>query len=321
MSKRVKMLIPLILVILFCFLDIFYYWKAIVPAKKQIAALSSQMAHVNDSSEKVQSQSEKQLSADDLKKVYQWQAALPWNDSVDQFILDLQKAEASSGCTIIQYALAEDSDSSTDAGDGTNQADQMDQMTGTNSNSNATSFNTGETTSTTAQNNDTKPSKTAKTSLPSGVKQEKVNLVVQASTYPEIYQFLKKLEQMDRVNRVESIQFAGNNEPVSTENEANALTVNMTISVYYDSTIAKKLKLTPPSISTPDPSGKSNPLVPVAPTNQSTENNQNNDQNNNGTADHPQTSENNQSQTTNADQPSTSENSPNQSNEKIHQSP
>jgi len=153
--------------------------------------------------------------------------------------------------------------------------------------------------------------------LPSGVKQEKVNLVVQASTYPEIYQFLKKLEQMDRVNRVESIQFAGNNEPVSTENEANALTVNMTISVYYDSTIAKKLKLTPPSISTPDPSGKSNPLVPVAPTNQSTENNQNN----NGTADHTQTSENNQSQTTNADQPSTSENSPNQSNEKIHQSP
>ncbi|MED1421463.1 hypothetical protein [Bacillus smithii] len=315
MSKRVKMLIPLILVILFCFLDIFYYWKAIVPAKKQIAALSSQMAHVNNSSEKVQS--EKQLSADDLKKVYQWQTALPWNDSVDQFILDLQKAEASSGCTIIQYALAEDSDSSTDADDGTNQADQMDQMTGTNSNSNATSFNTGETTSTTAQNNDTKPSKTAKTSLPSGVKQEKVNLVVQASTYPEIYQFLKKLEQMDRVNRVESIQFVGNNEPVSTENEANALTVNMTISVYYDSTIAKKLKLTPPSISTPDPSGKSNPLVPVAPTNQSTENNQNN----NGTADHTQTSENNQSQTTNADQPSTSKNSPNQSNEKIHQSP
>ncbi|MEK4875772.1 hypothetical protein N1I87_14165 [Bacillus sp. FSL W8-0102] len=315
MSKRVKMLIPLILVFLFCFLDIFYYWKAIVPAKKQIAALSSQMAHVNNSSEKVQS--EKQLSADDLKKVYQWQTALPWNDSVDQFILDLQKAEASSGCTIIQYALAEDSDSSTDADDGTNQADQMDQMTGTNSNSNATSFNTGETTSTTAQNNDTKSSKTAKTSLPSGVKQEKVNLVVQASTYPEIYQFLKKLEQMDRVNRVESIQFVGNNEPVSTENEANALTVNMTISVYYDSTIAKKLKLTPPSISTPDPSGKSNPLVPVAPTNQSTENNQNN----NGTADHTQTSENNQSQTTNADQPSTSENSPNQSNEKIHQSP
>lgn len=315
MSKRVKMLIPLILVILFCFLDIFYYWKAIVPAKKQIAALSSQMADVNNSSEKVQS--EKQLSVDDLKKVYQWQTALPWNDSVDQFILDLQKAEASSGCTIIQYALAEDSDSSTDADDGKNQADQMDQMTGTNSNSNATSFNTGETTSTTAQNNDTKPSKTAKTSLPSGVKQEKVNLVVQASTYPEIYQFLKKLEQMDRVNRVESIQFVGNNEPVSTENEANALTVNMTISVYYDSTIAKKLKLTPPSISTPDPSGKSNPLVPVAPTNQSTENNQNN----NGTADHTQTSENNQSQTTNADQPSTSKNSPNQSNEKIHQSP
>ncbi|MEJ9210670.1 hypothetical protein [Bacillus smithii] len=314
MNKRVKMLIPLILVILFCFLDIFYYWKAIVPAKKQIAALSSQMAHVNDSSEKVQSQSEKQLSADDLKKVYQWQTALPWNDSVDQFILDLQKAETSSGCTIIQYALAEDSDSSTDAGDGTNQADQM---AGTNSNSNETSISTGETASTTTQNNDSKPSKTAKTSLPSGVKQEKVNLVVQASTYPEIYQFLEKLEQMDRVNRVESIQFAGNDEPVSTENEANALTVNMTISVYYDSTIAKKLKLTPPSISTPDPSGKSNPLVPVAPTNQSTENNQND----NGTVDHTQTLENNQSQTTNADQPSTSKNSPNQSNEKIHQSP
>ncbi|MBE3570352.1 MAG: hypothetical protein IMW92_09660 [Bacillales bacterium] len=309
MNKQVKMLIPLILVILFCFLDIFYYWKTIIPAKKQIAALSSQMAHVNDSSEKVQFQSEKQLSADDLKKVYQWQTLLPWDDSVDQFILDLQKAEASSGCTIIQYDLAEDSNSQTDSTADANQANQAAGI-----NSNTTNYGTNESTSTT--NADSKPSKN-NTSLPPGVKQEKVNLVVQASTYPEIYQFLKTLEQMDRVNRVESIQFTGNNEPVSTENEANALTVNMTISVYYDSTIAKKLKLTPPSISTPDPSGKSNPLVPVAPTHQSAEN----FQNNNGTADHTQTSENNQSQTTNADQPSASEKSPNQSNEKIHQSP
>jgi type IV pilus assembly protein PilO len=296
MNKQVKMLIPLILVILFCFIDIFYYLKAIVPAKKQIATLSSQLAHVNDSSEKVHS--EKHLSADDLKKVYQWQTVLPWDDSVDQFILDLQKAEVSSGCTIVQYELADDSNSSTNTTDDTNQANQT---TGTNFN--PTSFNTNESTNTT--NTDSKQSNTAKTSLPSGVKQEKINLVVQASTYPEFYLFLKQLEQMDRVNRVESIQFVGNNEPITTENEANPLTVNMTISIYYDPAIAKKLHLALPSISVPDAAGKSNPLVPVTPTIKSMENNQNNSD----TTDHTQTSENRQNQTTDTNHTSTSENS------------
>jgi type IV pilus assembly protein PilO len=162
------------------------------------------------------------------------QERLPVQPLIDQFILDLEKAELLSNSIILQIGFGGESQT----GEGTNSPeDSVTDGLEVNNDSVNTDPQTGETLSTPVS------------TIP-------VSLTVESPTYFDLEQFLHTLENLERIVTVESISFSG-----QSEQQVPSAPINyqVSLSLYYMPGL-DDLQNELPKIETGDPANKKNPL-------------------------------------------------------------
>jgi type IV pilus assembly protein PilO len=162
------------------------------------------------------------------------QERLPVQPLIDQFILDLEKAELLSNSIILQIGFGGESQT----GEGTNSPeDSVTDEFEVNNDSVNTDPQTGETLSTPVS------------TIP-------VSLTVESPTYFDLEQFLHTLENLERIVTVESISFSG-----QSEQQVSSAPINyqVSLSLYYMPGL-DDLQNELPKIETGDPANKKNPL-------------------------------------------------------------
>jgi type IV pilus assembly protein PilO len=199
-----------------------------------------------------------QKKVDDTTKVYgetmELQKKVPVKPLLEQFILDLEKAEIVSNSIISSMSFTKDADviiaTETPAENAT-----VDQA-GTTVQENATPP---------VQSGGAAPEAAAANGQPTaepvsnGLKKLTVSLNVESPTYEDFEKFVETLENLDRIVVVESISYHGNKEITTLDQEAEKLSFLLTVSAYYLPTL-DDLVAELPKIDSQAPANKKNPL-------------------------------------------------------------
>lgn len=177
-----------------------------------------------------------------LTNTAQLQKKLPVAELADQFVLQLEKVEVASGSRIISIAF--------------NKEDQTDTTNSTAEQNIAAAEQAHQKAQTamdlTKDNNSTQ---TTQTTIPAGVKKLTVTMSVESPSYVELETFIKELEELPRITKVESLAFTG----VAEDTTSNVLTYSVVASTYYYPELTD-LRNQLPVYQAPDPSNKKNPL-------------------------------------------------------------
>ncbi|WP_180954689.1 LysM peptidoglycan-binding domain-containing protein [Bacillus sp. V5-8f] len=222
----------------------------IKPLNENIETLQTSIVNeeelINQSSSATDSGSE-----DIVKKSAELQKRLPVSSLVDQFLLHLESAEAASGSLIRSISFSENdgSKSGTEGETGDNPASKSSSMENTRTLSDSTK--TGAIYDNTEAITDAK--------LPPGIKKVTATMVVEASDYFQLEAFIKAVEELPRITKVESIAFSGNRELRQVSEPPDNLLYNMTVSTFYYPRL-DDLKKQLPKYDVPEPSKKLNPF-------------------------------------------------------------
>jgi type IV pilus assembly protein PilO len=182
------------------------------------------------------------------------QKKVPVKPLLEQFILDLEKAEIVSNSIITSMSFTKDADVilATETPAETAPADQA----GTTGQETATPpAQTGEATQGAAAAN----GQPAAAPVSNGLKKLSVSLSVESPTYEDLEKFIKTLESLERIVVVESISYTGGEEITTLETELAPLTYSISVSAYYLPTL-DDLIAELPKIDAPAPANKKNPL-------------------------------------------------------------
>lgn len=196
------------------------YYFAYKPLQDQIASLKSAIAKEKNEQEKLDHQEKKTASINTTAL----QRKLPVTELVDQFVLMLEEVEVTSGSLITNLSFTD----SKQAGE----------------------ENAGETETTEETNT---------SSLPEGVEKLTATITVESQTYLELESFVKGLENLERVTKVESLHYTGIQESVRLNNATDRLTYSLTVATYYYPKLAE-LKNQLPKYQEPKPANKINPI-------------------------------------------------------------
>ncbi|SFD62004.1 type IV pilus assembly protein PilO [Bacillus sp. OV194] len=190
-----------------------------------------------------------------IENTYTLQQEVPVKPLVDQFMLQLEKAEVLSDSIIEGMEFkGEDGSAAPAQGQQTSQA-----STGSSSQN---SSNTSDTNSTTAsQTGKTEDPKTgshketaavplAGAPLPEGVKKTSVELTVTSKDYNGLARFVKEVEKLKRISIIEGVAFTGPEEelpstedtPLMAEDQPEGLSFKILISAYYLPELTQYLK-------------------------------------------------------------------------------
>ena len=217
----------------------YLYIQMYQPVIKEIMKLQSSITTVKNEVSTLDV-SKKVDTAELLTNTANLQKKLPVAELSDQFVLLLEKAEVASGSRIISIAFNKGDNTeaaNTTAEDNIAAAEQANQDA-----KNAMNFQ---------QDTATTPA----TTLPAGVKKLTVTLSVESPSYTELEAFIKELEELPRITKVESLSFAG----VAEGDTSNVLTYSVVASTYYYPDLTD-LKNQLPDYEAPAPSKKTNPL-------------------------------------------------------------
>lgn len=169
---------------------------------------------------------------------------LPVKPLVDQYMLELTKAEGISGVTIRNITLQETTQTSAAA----NSTGTTGTTTGTTSS--ATQSTTKQTTTSTA---------TQAASAPVPIT---LNIDVQYNVYEQLHSFIKELEGMERITYVQGIAFQGRDEITQPNTKVTPYHCILQIAVYYMPSM-KDLEQGTPSIQLPPLcKNRTNPVEP-----------------------------------------------------------
>jgi type IV pilus assembly protein PilO len=216
--------------------------------KQEEALLSTVEASVHNKQEKA------------FQGTMELQKKLPVEPLLEQFLLDLEKAEIVSGSFITSMSFGEKGNE-----EGTDLIQEyMKEVEG------AIDGQTGDGSEGT---DETSQESTATGVIPEGIGRLTVNLTVEAPSYFELEAFLKAIEETRRISKIDELSFSGNEEAISTVNEPEKLTYTLTVSTFYYPKL-EELKGQLPSLEVPTPSKKINPLVPLVPSDRKDENEQ-----------------------------------------------
>ncbi|HHY72844.1 MAG TPA: hypothetical protein GX497_06395 [Bacillus bacterium] len=171
------------------------------------------------------------------------QKKLPVESFMEQFVLDLEKAE------VVSNSLIEDM---TFQNQDVSEKDVIVDNSGENNEASTE-------TSAATDSQDTGQQSTDVPGIPEGIKRVTVNLTVTSKDYFDLLTFLEAIENLERVTKIDSLTFNGGKEILSTDQEIEELTYKVVISTFYYPAL-KELKDELPVFDTPPPSNKDNPL-------------------------------------------------------------
>jgi type IV pilus assembly protein PilO len=177
------------------------------------------------------------------------QKHIPVKRSVEQLMLEIEKAEVISNVQISTIAMGSaGSDESIEA------ARQESNETQTQANENEP--NTTETASTSVLDEETEKQAVV---LPSGIKKTPFTISGEAKNYFELEKFLESLQGLQRKITLDNLSFKGLNEVTDNEQEMEKISFDLSISAFYFPKLEDLRKELPP-IDTPEISNKKNPF-------------------------------------------------------------
>ncbi len=180
------------------------------------------------------------------------QKHIPVKRSVEQLMLEIEKAEIISNVQISSIAMGSaGSDESIEAA----QQESNETQTQANSN-NENESNTTETASTTVLDEETEKQAVV---LPSGIKKTPFTINGEAKNYFELEKFLESLQGLQRKITLDNLSFKGLNEVTDNEQQMEKISFDLSISAFYFPKLEDLRKELPP-IDTPEISNKKNPF-------------------------------------------------------------
>jgi type IV pilus assembly protein PilO len=194
------------------------------------SALETRLASVNDI---------------DFSSTAEMQKLLPVDPMVEQFVLDLEKAEvvSNSYITSIEFTDGEQG--------GINVESEPNQEEGS---------------SEAVQSEDIKDEgtgaveeQTVALPMPDGLAKTSATIVVEAANYFDLEKFIETLEQLQRIVMVESIAYSGPEEMVSLSDEEESIEMTLTVNTFYLPGLEDLMEYNP-KVETPEPSNKRNPF-------------------------------------------------------------
>lgn len=135
----------------------------------------------------------------------------------------------------------------------------------TNSSNTTTQQQNAQTTTGSAQQQNAQNPSTAQKPSQPAVSKLTVQLSIESAHYEDLEKFINTLEGLKRINVVEAINYTGNSEITSLDQENKSLTYTLTVSAYYLPGLPD-LEKQLPKVDYPAPSNKENPLSQFANT-------------------------------------------------------
>jgi type IV pilus assembly protein PilO len=197
------------------------------------------------------------------------QKEIPVKPLQDQFILDLQQAEAVSNSQIKSMSFTEGGQAAATNTQtaSTSNTSQTQSNTSTSSqmnttNNTASQQQTTQTANTTAGQQNTKAAQTPGTPA---LDKLTVQLSIESPKYEDLEKFIETLESLKRIMVIETINYTGSKEITSLSQNNNPLDYTLTISAYYLPGLTDLDKQLPKA-DFPAPANKDNPLSQFAST-------------------------------------------------------
>ncbi|WP_433743433.1 LysM peptidoglycan-binding domain-containing protein [Falsibacillus pallidus] len=245
-SNRTFLLTAGMILVLLLFLLSAYL---LIPNQNDIDLLNKQLKEekqLTASNNKTLNQSTKDLAI----KTTELQKKIPVEPLIENFILNLEQAQITSGSTVKSVSFQDNG--SVAASTIETPADTLD--------------NLKENLENAIDGTDSKKeaAPVRKIELPQGMKRVVVNLQVESPGFNELMNFLGELEGLDRIVSIDSVSFSGNREPRTTLDKGMPLSYTVSLSIFYYPEL-KDLVKDLPLIDAPQPSNKVNPLVPTGP--------------------------------------------------------
>lgn len=185
------------------------------------------------------------VNGSDFSSTAEMQKLLPVDPMIEQFVLDLEKAEvvSNSYITSIDFTEGEQGninvESESNQEEGSTEAMQSEDIK--------------------EQGDSAGEEQKADLRMPEGLAKTSATIVVEADNYFELEKFIETLEQLQRIVMVESIAFSGPEEMVSLSVEEEPIEMTLTVNTFYLPGL-EDLKQYNPKVETPEPANKRNPF-------------------------------------------------------------
>ena len=277
-SKKEKMIVGTVILVLILYLVLLQLYF-LSPLKSDLQTKQQQLQSEQKLVETMQKKSGNNQTAD--ANTTELQKEIPVKPLQDQLILDLQQAEAVSNSLIKSMSFTEggqaaaaSTQSAATTASAQNQSNpgttsQTNTSTSTTANQQqntqtASTANQQNTASTTSQQT-TQTANTAQTAGTPAVSKLTVQLSIQSQKYVDLEKFINTLESLKRITVVEAINYTGNKEITSLNQDNKPLDYTLTISAYYLPGLTDLDKQLP-KVDFPAPANKENPLSQFADT-------------------------------------------------------
>lgn len=214
-------------------LFIFLYFLIIKPLETEHDRLESDLKTEKQLLEVVQTRVA-QMQNQTYESTIELQKRVPVKPILEQFLLDLEKAEVVSNSFISNMSFGEA------------------EVTPQNTLEEYVDMNNNEETSDEAQEQEN-------AQFPAGLEKITVNLSVVAPDYFALEEFITTLESQKRITQIENLVFAGTEEITSIEQEINPIPFTLTVSTFYLPSLTDLVDDLP-TLETPLPSNKKNPF-------------------------------------------------------------
>jgi type IV pilus assembly protein PilO len=273
-SSKEKVVLGSVVVVLILYLVLLQFYF-LSPLKSDLQSKQQMLVSEQKVLESMQKKSGNNETAD--ANTTELQKEVPVKPLQDQFILDLQQAEAVSNSLIKSMSFTEGGQATADSTQpAATSTTTQSQSSGTTSQSNTSSSSstssqqqtaqtaqtTSSTTSGTASQQNTN---TAQTTSTPAVSKLTVQLSIQSQRYQDLEKFINTLEGLKRITVVEAINYTGNKEITSLTQDNKPLDYTLTISAYYLPGLTDLDKQLP-KVDFPAPANKDNPLSQFANT-------------------------------------------------------
>jgi len=238
----------IIILIISSFLAVLLYFGAFLfylnPLKTSLSLKESQLKSEQQLGEALATRLASAKDSD-YSSTAEMQTLLPVDPMIEQFVLDLEKAEVVSNSYIASIDFTD--------GEPSDLAAQIDANPEEESSKTVQSAN--------QENPETTTNEDQKVSLnmPEGLAKTTATIVVNADNYFDLEKFIDTLENSKRIVMVESIAFSGPEEMTSLSDELEKLEMTITVNIFYLPGLVD-LKDYNPKVETPEPANKRNPF-------------------------------------------------------------
>ncbi|RID88171.1 LysM domain-containing protein [Peribacillus asahii] len=232
-SKTSKLLLFILIMVVVIGGGLYVYFLHFQPLQQKMneleAAITKEKQELAMIDETGQSSTKKEVI-----NTSELQQKIPVEPLTDQIVLSLEEAEVASGTLITSLTFQEEEEDE-------QQSLETEDYLGTETEKETE--NTGK----------------SEVNLPNGVKQIRAEMTVTSPSYKELETFVKEIEQLPRMAKVESLQFAGTQEARELVVEPENLSFQIVVSFYYYPEL-KELVQQLPNYEAPPASDKENPL-------------------------------------------------------------